>query len=88
MAWEFYRWNFLKEVTRKTLKITGSEIIDIIGFTDQMKPRMRLKIIIHREDGAQIEVNLISRIDTLNELDYYKNGGILQHVLRNMLKSC
>ena len=45
-----------------------------------------IKAVIHKEDGAQIEINLISRIDTLNELDYYKNDGILQHVLRNMLK--
>lgn len=77
---------FPKDVTRKTLKITGSELIDIIGLTDQMKPHMPIKTIIHREDGVQIEVNMISRIDTLNELDYYKNDGILQHVLRNMLK--
>ena len=77
---------FPKDVTRKTLNITGSEVIDIIGLTDQMKPNMPIKTIIRREAGVQIEVNMISRIDTLNELDYYKNGGILQHVLRNMLK--
>lgn len=76
---------FLAGVTRKTLKITGSELIDIIDLTDKMKPNMPIKAIIHREDGTRIEVNLISRIDTLNELDYYKNGGILQHVLRSML---
>lgn len=77
---------FPKGVTRKTLKITGSEQIDIIDLTDQMKPRMQIKTIIHREDGTQTKINLTSRIDTLNELDYYKNGGILQHVLRGMLK--
>ncbi len=78
---------FPKDVTRKTLKITGSELIDIINLNDQMKPRMPIKAIIHREDETQVEINLISRIDTLNELDYYKNGGILQHVLRGMLKT-
>ena len=78
---------FPKGVTRKTLKITGSELIDIIDLRDQMRPRMPIKAVIHREDRTQTEVNLISRIDTSNELDYYKNGGILQHVLRGMLKT-
>lgn len=78
---------FPEGVTRKTLQITGSELIDIIGLTHQMKPRMPVKVVFHREDGTQSKVNLISRIDTINELDYYKNGGILQYVLRGMLKT-
>ncbi|TIE10607.1 aconitate hydratase AcnA [Legionella pneumophila] len=77
---------FPEGITRKTLQISGSELIDIIGLTHQMKPRMPVKVVIHREDGNQSEVTLISRIDTLNELDYYKNGGILHYVLRGMLK--
>jgi len=76
---------FIDGMTRKTLKLTGSEKIDIVGIQEQMKPRMEMKAIIHREDGSATEINLRSRIDTLNEIDYYKNGGILQHVLRNML---
>ncbi|MGC1182488.1 aconitate hydratase AcnA [Legionella sp.] len=76
---------FSKGVTRKTLGITGSELIDILGLV-QMQPRLLVKAIIHREDGTQEEINLIARIDTLNELDYYKNGGILHYVLRSMLK--
>ncbi len=78
---------FPERVTRKTLQITGTELIDIIGLTHQMKPRMPVKVVIHREDGNQTEVNLILRIDTINELDYYINGGILQHVLRGMLNT-
>jgi len=77
---------FPEGVSRTTLKITGSEQIDIIGLNDQMKPHVPIKTIIRRNDKTQIEVDLISRIDTLNELDYYKNGGILQHVIREMLK--
>ena len=76
---------FTDGVTRKSLKLTGSEKIDIMGIDERMKPRTPLKTIIHRENGSTIEINLLTRIDTLNELDYYKNGGILQHVLRNML---
>jgi aconitate hydratase len=77
---------FPKDVTRKSLKITGAEIIDIINLNDQMKPRMPIQAILHREDGSQVEIKLISRIDTLNELAYYKNGGILQYVLRSLLQ--
>lgn len=47
---------------------------------------MQIKAIIHKENDTQIKINLISRIDTLNELDYYKNGRILQYVLSGMLK--
>ncbi len=73
--------------TRKTLKLTGSEKIDIVGINENMKPRMKIKAIINRDNNTQTEVELISRIDTANELDYYKQGGILQHVIRNMLKA-
>lgn len=78
---------FPEGVTRKTLQITGSELIDIVGLTHEMKPRMPVKVVIYKEDNTQIEVHLILRIDTLNELDYYKNGGILHYVLRGMLKT-
>lgn len=76
---------FVDGATRKTLGITGSEKIDILGISGNLSPRMIIKARIEREDGTQFEINLRSRIDTLNELDYYKNGGILQHVLRTMI---
>ena len=76
---------FPKEVTRKTLNLTGSEIIDMVGLTREIKPRMTIKAIIHRENGSQEEINLICRIDTLNEVEYYRHGGILQYVLRSLL---
>lgn len=78
---------FPQGVTRKTLKILGTEKIDVVGISDRMKPRMSIKAIIHREDGSETDIELLSRIDTLNELSYYKNGGILQHVLRDILRS-
>ncbi|ARB92122.1 aconitate hydratase AcnA [Legionella longbeachae] len=78
---------FSKGVTRKTLKITGSEQIDILDLAHQLKPRATIKAVIHRENEIQLEINLILRIDTLTELAYYKNGGILQHVLRGMTKT-
>jgi len=78
---------FPQGINRKTLKLTGSELIDLINLNGQMKPHMAVKAIIHHENGENAEVDLISRIDTLDELNYYKNGGILQHVLRGMLKA-
>jgi aconitate hydratase len=77
---------FIDGATRKTLHITGSEKIDIMGLTETMKPRAKLKAVVHRDDGSRMEVNVLSRIDTVNELDYYKHGGILQYVIRGMLK--
>jgi aconitate hydratase len=55
---------------------------DILELSEQIKPRMMIKAIIHRENGSHTEIFLHSRIDTVNELDYYKHGGILQHVIR------
>ena len=77
---------FSAGITRKTLNLNGSEIIDIIGLNEQMKPKMTFKAIINKEDGSKEEISLVSRIDTINEVDYYKNGGILQYVIRSMLK--
>jgi aconitate hydratase len=76
---------FIEGMTRKTLKITGDEKIDITDIAGQLKPRMKLKAMLKRADGSQQEIELLSRIDTYNEVDYYKNGGILQHVIRGML---
>lgn len=78
---------FTNGMTRKSLKLTGKETIDIIGINADMKPRETIKARVYREDGTNDEFTLHSRIDTVNEVDYYKNGGILQHVIRGMLKA-
>lgn len=77
---------FVDGMTRKTLSLTGSERIDILDLSGEIKPRMLVRAIVYRDDRTTQEVNLRVRIDTMNEVDYYKNGGILQHVLRGMLK--
>lgn len=76
---------FKGEMNRKSLNLDGSEIISIVGITSEMKPGQDIKAIIERADGNKTEITLQSRIDTQNEIEYYKNGGILQYVLRNML---
>ena len=70
---------------RKTLKLIGSETFDIEGLADGLKPRQKLKFTIHRKDGGTETVELLCRIDTLDEIDYFRNGGILHYVLRSLV---
>jgi len=76
---------FPEGVTRKTLGLDGSETFDILGITGDITPRMELPLTINRADGSTETVPLTCRIDTLDEVDYYRHGGILQFVLRNLL---
>lgn len=77
---------FKEGENRKTLGLCGDEIISIVGLKDDMKPGADVKAIIERADGSKTEAVFVSRIDTQNEIEYYRNGGILQYVLRNILK--
>ena len=72
---------------RKTLKLDGSETWDISGVADGITPRMDVACRINRADGSAEEIQLMCRIDTLDEVEYYRHGGILQYVLRNMLSA-
>jgi aconitate hydratase len=76
---------FTGGATRKSLKIDGTETFDIKGVAEGLSPRSELTCTIHRADGSSEDIRVMCRIDTLDELDYYKNGGILQYVIRNML---
>jgi aconitate hydratase len=67
----------------QTLGLKGSEQVTIRGLHD-IKPRQRLIAEIVAADGKLTRVPLICRIDTLDELDYFKNGGILHYVLRRL----
>jgi aconitate hydratase len=77
---------FKGETTRKTLNLDGSEVFDITGLAGGLKPRMDVTLRIIRAGGMQ-EVPLVCRIDTLDEIEYFKNGGILPYVLRNLMKA-
>lgn len=76
---------FKENENRKTYNLTGAEIIHIVDLNDTLKPGANIKVIIERVDGTQTEITVLSRIDTQNEIEYYRHGGILQYVLRNML---
>jgi len=71
---------------RKSLNLTGDETIDFLGL-DNISPRMEVTMVIHRANGSTDKVPLLCRIDTADEVEYYKHGGILQYVLRGMAKA-
>ncbi|WP_459206152.1 aconitate hydratase AcnA [Pseudomonas sp. MLB6B] len=73
---------------RKSLGLTGRERIDVLGLTDaKIRPAMPLTLRITREDGQTQELEVLCRIDTLNEVKYFKAGGILHYVLRQLIAS-
>jgi aconitate hydratase len=73
---------------RKQLGLTGKEQIDVLGLDGaHIHPGMSLPLRITREDGQQEQIEVLCRIDTLNEVEYFKAGGILHYVLRQMIAS-
>ncbi len=74
---------FEEGTTRKTLGLKGDEKIDILG-VETLKPRQKLTIRITRADGSHQNVPVVCRVDTQEEVEYYRNGGILPYVLRLM----
>ena len=71
----------------ETLGLTGREKFDIVGISDNLKPRQELQVIATADDRSKKEFTVIARLDTPVDVDYYKNGGILQTVLRNLIKA-
>ncbi|HTR06729.1 MAG TPA: aconitate hydratase AcnA, partial [Paraburkholderia sp.] len=69
----------------QSLGLTGEETYDIEGLTDDFKPQQDLTLVIHHKDGKEQRVQVLLRIDTPIEVDYYKHGGILPFVLRSLL---
>jgi aconitate hydratase len=73
-------------VSAQTLQLDGTETFDFLGLDDQIKPMSDVTLVIRRLDGRIEEVILRSRIDTGIEVDYYRHGGILPFVLRQLLQ--
>jgi aconitate hydratase len=70
----------------RTLKLDGGETFDLLGIGEGLKPRQEASLIIHRSNGKTETVPLTVRIDTPIEGDYFKHGGILPYVLRQLLR--
>ncbi|MBV8521126.1 MAG: aconitate hydratase AcnA [Acetobacteraceae bacterium] len=77
---------FTGSADRKSLGITGEEIVDVVG-VENLKPRMEMTLIIRRTNGKTDQVPVLCRVDTVDEVAYYRHGGILHYVLRGMAKA-
>ena len=78
---------FMEGMTRKTLNLVGDEIIDVEGIASGIKPRMDVNVRITRADKSVEAIKVLCRIDTADEIEYYRHGGILQYVLRGLMKA-
>ena len=75
---------FKDGTTAQTLGLSGDETFDILGLGETVKPRQDLTLVIHRADGKQEQIPVTCRIDTAIEVEYYRHGGILPFVLRQL----
>jgi aconitate hydratase len=70
-----------------TLHLKGDETFDVLGIADDLKPQQELTLAIHRAGGRMEEIEVLCRIDTPIEIEYYRYGGILPYVLRELLEN-
>ncbi len=76
---------FPEGMSAQTLKLDGTETFDVLDLGDDIKPMSDVTLVIHRADGSSEKVTVRSRIDTTIEVDYFRHGGILPYVLRQLL---
>ena len=76
---------FPEGTNARSLKLDGSETFSVTGLSDEIRPRQKVRFGIKRKDGQTEEIDAILRIDTPIEVDYYRHGGILPYVLRELL---
>ncbi|MEP6728214.1 MAG: aconitate hydratase AcnA [Bacteroidota bacterium] len=72
--------------TAQKLELTGNETFSITGIANDMKPLKEVQVIAKKENGQEIKFNVITRMDSKIEIEYYRHGGILQYVLRQFLE--
>ena len=72
--------------SRQTLGLTGRETFDVVGVTQGLSPGKELTVRVKREDGSTLEFQAIARLDSAMDVAYYQHGGILQYVLRQLLR--
>jgi len=78
---------FKDGMTRNSLKLTGRETFDVAGIAQGLRPGMDVPLTIRRPDGTNETVTVTCRIDTAEEVEYFKNGGVLHYVLRNLAQA-
>jgi aconitate hydratase len=78
---------FEEGTNAQTFALDGTETYDVVGIEGTLKPMQRATLRIHRSGGTTDEVQVIVRIDTPIEVDYYEHGGILPFVLRQLMSA-
>ena len=78
---------FMSDQNRHSLNLTGHESISILGLSDDLAPHQTFEVEVTRTDGSRDSFPVLCRIDTLNEVEYFKAGGILHYVLRHLIAS-
>ena len=78
---------YAKGQSAASLGLTGKELISIEGINEGLTPLKVLKATAKKEDGSIVSFDVVARLDSLIEIEYYKNGGILHYVLRQFLKA-
>src|SRR5690606_24249817 len=76
---------FIGNDSVETLGLKGDEVIDLLGVEGELRPQQELTLIIKSASGEQRSIKVLLRIDTPIEVDYYRHGGILPFVLRELL---
>jgi aconitate hydratase len=76
---------FKEETSAESLGWDGSESFDILGIEGGLRPQQEITVRVRRAEGTLQEVNVLCRIDTPIEVEYYRHGGILPYVLRQLL---
>ena len=72
--------------SRESLGLVGTEVFDITGISGTIKPQQDVNVKVSFKDGSTKEITALCRIDTANEVEYFKHGGILHYVLRSLVK--
>jgi aconitate hydratase len=75
---------FAEDASAQSLGLDGSETFDLVGFESGITPRQQVTLVVKRADGREERVTLTLRIDTPIEVEYYRHGGILPYVLRQI----
>jgi aconitate hydratase len=75
---------FAEDTSAQSLRLDGSETFDLVGFETGITPRQKVTLVVKRADGSEDRVKLTLRIDTPIEVEYYRHGGILPYVLRQI----
>ncbi|MFC0264806.1 aconitate hydratase AcnA [Fontibacter flavus] len=77
---------YLPGENSESLGLTGKEKLSIVGISDGLSPQKSLQVKAEKEDGSVVDFDVLCRLDSAIEIEYYKNGGILHYVLRDFLK--